>query len=180
VSDEKLVLHPLDLRAILQDPPALVDALRAEGFVGAGFSHVGDLHYRAGPRFGELVTFRAGAPPDLAPHHVSLLETSTQPVFLGAANAQPPHCAGCQTKLADWKTQLLAWQTAQRPFKWSCAKCGRSMEVQDLVWGHTGGIARYSVDVWGIGEGDAVPSAELMALLEAQTFVGWRYFYYRF
>jgi hypothetical protein len=54
------------------------------------------------------------------------------------------------------------------------------MEVQDLVWGSTGGIARYSLDVWGIPEGDAVPSPELLALLERETFEAWRHFYYRF
>jgi hypothetical protein len=180
MSDEKLVLHPASLRAILQDPPALMDALRAAGFVGAGFSHVGDLHYKAGPRFQEWVTFRAGVAVDPAAHHMSLLETTPEPVFLGASNAQPPVCPDCQTRLADWKAQLLAWQTAKRPFQWSCGKCGKKMEVQDIVWGTTGGIARYSLDVWGVHEGDAVPSPELLALLETETFEPWRYFYYRF
>ena len=178
--DEKLVLHPVDVRAILQDPPALLDALRGVGFIGPGFSHVGELHYRAGPRFADLVVFRAGAPADATSHHVSLLETTAQPTFLGAANAQPPQCPACQGRLLDWKGQLLAWQTAQRPYSWSCRQCGKSAEVQDLVWDHTGGLARYSLDVWGVHEGDASPSAELLALLERETFVPWRYFYYRF
>lgn len=180
MSDEKLVLHPTDLRAILQDPPALLETLQMHGFIGAGFSHSGELHYRAGPRFAELVDFRAGAPADLAAYHVSLLETTDDPIFLGAANAQPPECPACQAKLLDWKEQLLEWQTATRPYLWSCPKCGKKMEVQDLVWGTTGGLARYSLDIWGVHEGDAVPAAELIGVLEAATFVGWRYFYYRF
>jgi hypothetical protein len=180
MSEEKIVLHPAELRSILQDPPALMEALRAKGFVGGGFSHDGELHYRAGPRFAEWVTFRAGAPAEVAPYHVSLLETTTDPVFLGASNAQPPTCPACQGPLLDWKKQLLEWQTATRPYRWSCAKCGHKMEVQDVVWGNTGGMARYSLDVWGVHAGDAVPSPELLGLLEAETFVGWRYFYYRF
>jgi hypothetical protein len=180
VADEKLVLHPADLRAILQDPPALVDKLRAAGFIGAGFSHEGDLHYRAGPRFADLLVFRAAPPSDAASHHVRVQETTPDPTFLGAANAQPPSCPACQTRLADWKAQLLAWQTATRPFSWTCPKCGKKMEVRELVWDATGGIARYSLEIWGVHEGDATPSAELLALLEAETFVAWRYFYYRF
>jgi hypothetical protein len=180
VADEKLVLHPTSLRAILQDPPALLDALRAAGFIGGGFSHEGDLHYRAGPRFTDFLAFRAGLEGGTAAHHVSVQETTPEPVFLGAANAQPPACPDCQAPLGDWKAQLLAWQTAKGPYRWSCGKCGKKMEVQDLVWGSTGGIARYSLDVWGIPEGDAVPSPELLALLERETFEAWRHFYYRF
>ena len=51
MSDNKLILHPMNPWAILQDPPQLVDALRGLGFVAAAFNYYGDLHYRAGPRF---------------------------------------------------------------------------------------------------------------------------------
>jgi hypothetical protein len=51
--------------------------------------------------------------------------------------------------------------------------------VQKLDWAHTGGIARYSLDLWGIRQGAAAPSAELLALLERVTLEKWNYFYYR-
>ena len=184
MSDHKLVLHPVNPRAILQDPPALMDALRGHGFVGAGFSYVGELHYKPGSRFRELIVFKPGAPPP-APgptpaQHVSLLETQPAPAFLGASNTQPPACAECRQPLADWRAQLLAWQAARERYQWSCAKCKRTAPVEKLDWGKTGGVARYSLDVWGIAENEAVPTRELVDLLQAETFEDWRYFYYRF
>jgi hypothetical protein len=53
------------------------------------------------------------------------------------------------------------------------------VEVQHLDWAHTGGIARYSLDVWGVRQGTARPSDELLALLKRVTFEEWNYFYYR-
>ena len=184
MADNKLVLHPVNPRAILQDPAQLLDSLRGIGLIGAGFSHFGELHYKAGPRFTELVVFReAPAAPgstDPALCHVSLLETTTDPAFLGAANAQPPLCPGCQRPLADWKAQLLTWQAEKQRYLWVCQKCGGKSPVERLDWGLTGGIARYSLDVWGVLENQAVPSEELLGFLQQETFEAWRYFCYRF
>jgi hypothetical protein len=183
VADSKLVLHPVDPAAILQDPEALLLSLRGLGLVGASFSHIGELHYRAGARFAELVLFgNTSAALRATSCHVSLLETTNQPVFLGASNAQAPGCPNCQAALPDWKKQLLEWQAAQaagQRYAWSC-KCGRRAPVQDLVWGDTGGVARYSLDIWNVAPAEAVPSKELLAHLETEVFTRWRHFYYRF
>ena len=178
--DNKLVLHPVNPRAILQDPPLLLEGLRKAGLVGTAFSHVGELHYRAGPRFGELVAFRSTSPVDLSGYHVSLIETTEEPTFLGASNTQPPECPHCQAKVTDWRRQLLAWQQARERYLWSCPGCARKIDFKELVWGNTGGIGRYSLDLWNIGQDEAVPSPELMALLQDETLESWRYFYYRF
>jgi hypothetical protein len=184
MSDHKLVLHPINPRAILQDPPALLETLRQHGLIGAGFSHVGELHYKTGTRFRELIAFKASPPApatEAGPAwHVSLLETTPAPVFLGASNAQPPACPNCQQPLVDWRTQLVAWQSSKEPYLWACARCKQKAGVERLGWGKTAGIARYSLDVWGIAEDQAVPTRELVDLLQAETFETWRYFYYRF
>ncbi len=184
MADNKLVLHPVNPRAILQDPALLLDALRGVGLIGPGFSHQGDLHYKAGPRFRDLVVFKDGSPgpdnPDQAPCHFSLLETTVAPAFLGAANAQPPTCPACQAPLANWKAQLLTWQVENERYRWSCAKCKGTAPIEHLDWGSTGGVGRYSLDVWGVVENQAVPSEELLGLLQEQTFEAWRFFYYRF
>ena len=177
--DDKLVLHPVNARAILQDPAQLVDGLRKAGLVGAGFSHVGELHYRSGPRFNELVCFRSGTPA-AGTCHVSIMETTERPTFLGASNAQPPECPRCRTKIADWRRQLTEWQNEGQRNPWSCPGCAARIAVKDLVWGTTGGIARYSVDLWNVAPEQAAPSPELLALLERETLETWRYFYYRF
>lgn len=180
VSDNKLVLHPIDPWAILQDPPALLDSLRGVGLIAGAFSHIGELHYRAGARLLELLAFKGDPPGGPQAVHFALLETTEVPAFLGGSNAQPPACPGCQTPLADWRKQLIEWHAAPQKYAWTCAKCGRRAPVQALVWGDTGGIARFALDAWNVPPGEALPTPELMAHLERELVARWRHFYYRF
>jgi hypothetical protein len=176
---DKLVLHPTNPWAILHDPDLLLDALRERGLIGGAFGWNGENHHAAGPRYRELVLFRRFGEPEEGELHVSLAETTEEPCFLGAAYAQPPYCPGCRGTYRDWRNQLLDWQRngCRRP--WTCARCGRRVEVRHLDWARTGGIARYSLDLWGIRRGAAIPSAELLGLLERLTREAWSYFYYR-
>jgi hypothetical protein len=182
VADIKLVLHPRNPQAILQDPPEFMDALRRLGLVGTAFSHVGELHYKDGPRLRELLVFSPAlaAEFDASQYHFFLLETTNEPAFLGASNAQPPSCPGCAVLLPDWKKQLSEWQADRKGYVWSCPRCGRRFPVGRVAWGTTGGVARYSLDVWGVPEDGAVPSEELLAALERESGEAWRHFYYRF
>ena len=181
MADNKLVLHPAQPWAILQDPFLLMDQLREIGLVGSSYPHMGELHYRAGTRFKELVPSQpqqgSGTQP---PCHVSLAETATDPRFLGGSNAQPPACRHCGAKFADWNSQLLAWQAEKRRYLWSCHGCRRQVPIDDLNWRRTGGIARYSLDIWEINEGAAEPAPELLQFLMDKTGESWRFFYYRF
>ncbi len=175
---DKLVLHPQHPRAILHDPARLLDALRSKGLIGGSFGWHGENHYAAGPSFGELVRFRKTAQPHARELHVSLSETAEDPAFLGGSHARPPRCPACRGILSDWRVQLRVWRRDHRR-TWNCARCGGGVEVQELDWARTGGIARYSLDLWGIRHGAAAPSAELLALLERVTLEKWNYFYYR-
>ena len=182
MSDHKLIVHPVNAWAILHDPPQLLDALKGQGLIGLSFNYLGDLHFRPGPRFAELLVFRGEAPSAEAAkeaYHVGLVETTALPTFLGAVNAQGPVCSACQARIADWKDQLLAWQTERQRYTWRCAKCSQPLAWERLEWGSTGGVARYSLEVCGIPEGAAVPSAELLSALERETREPWRFFYYR-
>jgi hypothetical protein len=182
MSEHKLILHPINPWAILQDPPQLVEELRGLGFVATGFNYYGDLHYRPGPRFLDLLVFRvpdAAAAPGPDGHHVGVVETTPTPTFLGAANAQGPVCPSCDSRVINWKDQLTRWRTDRRPYVWHCPKCNQALAVERLEWGATGGIARYSLEVCGISEGAAEPSPELLTFLQQQTLERWRYFYYR-
>ncbi len=180
MAENKIVLHPVDPWAILQDPSLLLDGLRQRGLVGVAYSHFGELHYKAGPRFRELVAFKT-APPGGGEQacHVSLLETMTDADFLGGANVQLPQCPGCQGRFADWRAQLSEWQLDRHRYAWACRKCGRKLRVEQLDWLRTGGVARYALDLWGIREGEAVPSRELEDALRTLTAEAWTYFYYR-
>jgi hypothetical protein len=176
---DKLVLHPLNARAILHDPPLLLNALRSTGLIGHSLSWDGEIHYAPGPRFLELVRFRNSDEAQQRELRVSLSETSEEPTFLGATYAQPPLCRSCRGLFFDWRTQLASWrrETHRRP--WTCPKCGRATGVHELDWVHTGGIARYSLDLWGIRRNAANPSAELLEVLKRVTLETWEYFYYR-
>jgi hypothetical protein len=183
MADRKLVLHPANPWAILQDPPALVERLREIGLVGASFPHMGELHHRPGLRFQELVLFRpesAGGSTPPSACHVSVIETAAEPVFLGGSNAQPPSCPACRTKFQSWTTLLRSWQEDKRRFRWPCRSCNKAIAIEQLDWNRTGGIARYSVEVWEVGEGEAGPSPELMRFLEEEMKEPWRHFFYRF
>jgi hypothetical protein len=181
MAENKLVLHAVDPWSILQDPALLLDGLRARGLIGAAFSHFGELHYKAGPSFRELVSFRsvgAGAGFESS-FHVSLLETQADPTFLGGANVQPPRCFGCPGRITDWRAQLAEWQADRHQYGWTCRGCGRRIPTEKLDWLRSGGIARYALDIWGIRENEAVPSPELLDALQAATTQAWTYFYYR-
>jgi hypothetical protein len=176
--DEKLVLHPSNPWAILHDPSLLLDPLRSSGLIGVSVQWYGEIHYAAGPRFHELVQSRS-ALPDLPGVHVSLAETTAEPEFLGASNTRPPLCPRCRTFVPDWMAQLQGWRREGRRRPWSCSRCRQAVDVGELDWTHSGGVARYSLDLWGIRHGAAIPSAELLNLLERTTFERWNYFYYR-
>lgn len=179
MADDKLVLHPQNPWAILHDPALLLDALRSRGLIGGSFCWYGENHCATGPCFGDLVLFRRFAEPEGRELHISLSETAEEPAFLGATYAQPPRCPACRGNVSDWRAQLLAWRRENHRRTWTCPRCGRGVEVHRLDWTHTGGIARYSLDIWGIRQGAAIPSAELLALLERVTLEPWNYFYYR-
>ncbi len=177
--DEKLVLHPSNPWAILHDPSLLLDALRSGGLIGGSVPWYGEIHYAMGPRFHELVLFKKLAPSDVSQVHVSLSETAESPEFLGASQTRPPLCPRCRAFVPDWMAQLQALRHEGRRRPWSCSRCGQGADIGELDWAHTGGVARYSLDLWGIHHGAAVPSPELLNLLERTTLERWNYFYYR-
>ena len=183
MADKKLVLHPHNPWAILQDPPLLLDHLREFGLLGSSFPHLGDLHYHSGPRFAELIRFHPAAG-DLAAAvkacHVSVMETMPEPSFLAGTNTRPPACPRCQTKYTHWHKELPLWQADKRHHRWTCSGCGRPLPVEALDWDRTAGVARYALDIWGIGEGEAEPTAELLDFLQAEMAEPWQFFYYVF
>lgn len=181
--DHKLVLHPSNPTAILQDPPELLEALRQLRLIGSSFNHLGELHHKEGPRFRDLVLFKreVASPPAAndAGLHVALSETTSEPNFLGGTNALAPSCPGCQNRFVEWRQKLQQWQAAQGE-PWACARCGRRRRAHELDWSRRGGFARYALDIWNIREDEAVPSPELLELLRVVSFEDWTYFYYRF
>ena len=182
MADHKLVLHPENPRAILQDPPELLESLRQLRLIGPSFNHLGELHHRAGPRFVELIHFNEGViPPEGEEEacHVALSETTEDAIFLGGGNAQAPSCPGCGHKVDGWRERLQEWRLApEQPGV--CASCGRPRKAHELEWGRRGGFARYALDVWNVKEDEAVPSPELLELLRVVSYESWTYFYYRF
>ena len=179
--EHKLVLHPSNPTAILQDPPELLESLRQLRLISGSFNHLGEMHHKEGPRFRDLVLFSGKTVSSSAGdsnHHVGLTETTPEPVFLGGANAQAPACPGCGNRFAEWRGKLQQWQLAQAE-PWECTRCGRRRRAHELEWHCRGGFARYALDIWNIREDEAEPSAELLELLRVITYEDWTHFYYR-
>jgi hypothetical protein len=183
MADKKLVLHPANPWAILQDPPLLLEHLHTLGLTGASFPYLGDLHYKPGPRFSELVLFHV--PPDglaaaVSACHVALLETMPEPSFLAGTNTRPPACPRCHAKFMHWNKELAAWQANKRGYRWTCTGCGRPLPIEALDWDRSAGVARYALDIWGVSEGEAEPSPALLEFLESEMAERWQHFYYVF
>jgi hypothetical protein len=183
MADKKLVLHPHHPWAILQDAPLLLEQLRVFGLLGSSFPHLGDLHYHAGPRFSDLVRFRVageGVGAAVKACHVALMETMPEPSFLSGSNVRPPACPRCRAKFVHWSKDLPAWQADKRRYRWTCPGCARSLPVEALDWERSAGVARYALDIWGIGEGEAEPTTELLEFLRTELAEPWQFFYYVF
>lgn len=181
-----LILYPRDAQQIPPDSGGLIDALHAIGFIADTFSFEGELHWRPGERFLELITFLGCSPvvslgePGLTGDefcHIQFDGPLAQAQFIGGENTKPPRCPGCGYRTVEWESLRDHWlATPDEP--WRCPLCGRTYRIPELNWRQCAGFGRYFIRVWGIFEGEAVPSEELMQHLRSHG-GEWRHFYYR-
>lgn len=168
MSDHRLRLYPRDPHAEPVGDDLMVRTLRTAGLIGREVEAAGARRYRTGPRFLELVSF--GGDATAVRCTVEVPEAVEQIDFLGGANVEDPDCRGCGI-LVDRRTISAANDVA-------CDGCGSIWKPWDLDWHRSNAFGRYTVDVHGIGLGDAVPAPELLRALEGTNGVLWDYFYY--
>ncbi len=179
---EKTSFVPTELSTILSK-------LHDEGFIGETFDFNGKTHYRPGSNFISHITF-LGCSPVIATEqnemsgegfsHISFEGPLNTPRFVSGDNLKIPRCPACGWRYDDWQSLTEAWQQQPETHTFTCSGCGKSLTAPQLRWRKCAGFGRFFVKVWGIFESEAVPSPELIALLEGLSGCRWQHFYVRY
>jgi len=183
MQDHRLVLYPLD-SSLKPDLQGLQQALLETGLIGERHDWQGQQHFLPGEHFLERVTFLGCSPfINLAPPendaqgseycHIQLANVKEQAEFLGGGNVRVPRCPHCKQALDNWQAGLA------EPESFSCGYCGENVPLSSVNWRRSAAFACCSVHIWGIHDGEAVPSERLMTVLKEATGSDWGYFYWQ-
>lgn len=181
VSDHRLVLYPTDIELAV-NRQSLLQVLHETGLLGDEHDWQGEKHFLPGERFLEQVIFLGCSPYiNLAPPesdaqgseycHIGLAMDCSSPQFLGGDNVRTPRCPLCKEPLENWRDGLEDDSIFQ------CQQCGEKLLLSELNWRRSAAYARCSVQIWGVHDGEAVPSELLMTALAKLTGCKWAYFY---
>jgi hypothetical protein len=188
MSHNLLILHPRDPGAVPAPPDSLVGMLQSLAFIDGPLEFNGQPHYRPGEDFLQLMTFLGCSPvvalgePGLTGEdfcHVAFDGPSAQTRFVGGRNVKPPRCRSCGHRFEQWQELLSEWEAAPEGFQVTCPDCGKVQPLNALKWRQCAGFGRFFIQVWGIFEGEAVPSDNLLDALQRHSGVAWSYFYYQ-
>jgi len=191
MKEYKLILHPKDPRA---EPPAtepLTTRLAAWGLTGNPFAFRGREHYLVGEQFMQLITF-LGCSPAVAFEppadgserdgadfcHLELRGPFPTTRFLGEGGVKRPRCPRCRGWIDDWEHALSRWREGETHLH-PCPRCGEAIDPTTFKWRHSAGFGRLAIAIWGVFEGEAVPSETLLRLLRESSGGEWDYFYSR-
>ena len=187
MADNQLILHPLDSTASLHSKRDLLYRLEQIGFISTPLMLEGQQHYRPGDNFLQLLTF-LGCSPVVALGepgatgdefcHLQLDGPYEQPRFVGGSNVKSPRCPGCGFRAENWQELVALWQATPEQ-RWRCPLCGKEYHVPQLRWRQCAGFGRFFLRIWGVFEGEAVPSEELFRVLREVSGFDWQYFYFR-
>lgn len=163
----------------------MIQALEEVGFIAESIDFQGEMHYRPGHEFLELMTFLGCSPvvslgePGLTGDdfcHIALLSEQAEPYFLHGKNIKPPRCPHCRQTENDWQSLIQKW-TDNKKHPFTCPHCGQQSDITELKWRQSAGFLRSGIAVWGIYEGEAVPAEQLLNILQQQSGCPWKYFY---
>lgn len=180
-----LMLRPAQPELIPPDSAALRQRLAALGLTGAPLIFEGREHYRPGENFLRLVTFLGCSPvvslgePGLTGDefcHIDVDGPHDTIQFVSGNNAKLPRCPGCGYRIEEWPSLIAQWRD-DNAYIWRCPLCSKEYPPPRLRWRQCAGFGRYFIRVWGIFEGEAVPSDELLATLREVSGFDWGYFY---
>ncbi len=188
MSTNLLILHPKLPDALPKDLDSLIAMLQALEFIDATLTYQGNIHYRPGEEFLSLMTFLGCSPvvalgePGLTGEdfcHVAFEGPAEQTQFIGGKNVKPPRCPKCGYRFTDWPERVSAWESDRENDRLGCPECGSELSLTTLKWRQCAGFGRFFIKVWGIFEGEAVPSDRLLDALQQHTGTAWSYFYYQ-
>ncbi len=193
-SQYAMVLYPK--QAFLEKEPAvsqmqIVGKLSNVGFLGDFFcvdneSQEEQTGYFIGDHFLQLITF-LGCSPHLAvtlPEqgsdwhhfcHIEIQEFSTAQFFKGL-NRPKCSCSQCKSRLNLSLSELEQWVPGSMTVR--CTKCQHSERPEELNWRHSAGFSSIFIIIHSVYPSEAVPTEQLMAVLNDDSAHQWDYFYY--
>lgn len=136
--------------------------------------------YLAGEHFLGLLSFTGCSPflnfdadDGLGFCHIEIPEVSDSPQFLYHPHLPDPLCPDCRCQIRGWKNTI-----PDAPESLRCPQCQRDSVLGALVWRQRlVCFSRAPVLIWNIGEGEAVPTMDLLEGLQGVTGTAWRYSY---
>lgn len=180
-----LYLCPVDFNSIPVELPTLISTLRQADFIAQEMSFSGETHFHPGEKFLSLITFLGcspvidmGAPGKTGEGftHISFEGPLEKPRFISGNNLKTPRCPNCGHRFEAWRS--LVESTDMPTF--DCPECNKQLTAAQLRWRKCAGFGRLFIKIWGIFESEAVPSPELLALLEKISGQRWQHFYVRY
>lgn len=187
MADNQLILLPAD---VARTPPSkrdLLYQLERVGFIGPPLMFRGQQHYRPGENFLQLLTFLGCSPvvalgePGVTGDefcHIQLEGPYDEPRYVGGSNVKVPRCPGCGFRIENWPALIAQWQEMPEQ-AWHCPLCGKTYRVPQLRWRQCAGFGHFFLHIWGVFEGEAVPSEDLLRALRESSGFDWQYFYWR-
>ncbi|WP_303904932.1 hypothetical protein [Thiohalomonas denitrificans] len=172
-----LILHPAEPHTCISEAEIL-EVLREIGLADDEFDWQGERHFRPGERYLQLITFLGCSPvvslgePGVTGDefaHLAIEVKGDHPVLMAGSNIKQPRCPKCRERVTS----------VQENSDWHCPACAHETTTECLDWRQSAGFGRIFVKIWGVFEGEAVPSDELLRRLEAIADTPWKYFYLR-
>jgi len=174
----RLVLYPKD--PLLQLPlQPLRDQLQQQQMMDEALPNsYGAESYQVGARFFDAFLFLGCSPSiELAPTETGApfcylqLESETQCRLVSGSNLKSA-CKACKQRygvlpeLVDEVVPVV-----------HCDHCGATIHADQIAWRKTAALSATRISLWNIFEGEAVPSDQLLGLLQRESGVDWSYAY---
>lgn len=174
----KLVLYPAIPEFSILKSAEIIAALKKAGLIS---SEMYENTFLPGAAFMELLSF-LGCSPNicLSPAdgdifcHIIIKSSQSDVQCLGHTATAIPRCPQCKYKLADWR-QTPDWQLGTTPC--TCPNCHAITAMQNLHWKQECAYGRMAVDIINIHPFEAVPSENLLTMLQTATKLEWNYCY---
>lgn len=145
-----------------------------------GISQQDSALYLPGLEFMTLISF-LGCSPSVSmaeaddhqapnPYFIEITDCGESIVAICGALRTAPRCPKCKHVVTDWNDALATTNT-----ELFCAQCGFHSPLSGWDWRHQAGFGRQWINIWGVHEGEAVPSEKLMDSLRKLNGGVWNY-----
>ena len=180
----QLVFHAAKPEYAPDDIIDIVKALQDAGFVGekwlAPESVVGE-RYLIGDSFLSLVTFMGCAPaielealieqPESTEFcHIEINSADAEMKFILGSEHAVSRCPHCRQRHANWKE-------IPKTLMYTCDKCQVETPLAEYDWKNTAGCGRFFIRLHGVYPQEALPTSNLLQILEKISNTKWKYFY---